>query len=263
MTIFGWAVGLYAGASALAYFGHRAVMYPAPGRAVEPVLEDAELSRIPGRGGRTVFALYSKAPEGAPTIVHFHGNGEELADQAWLAAALRRGGVGVLAVEYPGYGLARDHKPNEQDIYDDAETAIRYLQQELEVPKEKIVLQGQSLGTGVATEMAARGFGSKLVLISPFTSMVAMARRVLPILPMRVVIRDKYDSLGKASRISVPALVVHGASDDLIPISMGRRMAEALGPAKLVEVAAAGHNDLFERDGRRIVSEITEFALAP
>lgn len=259
MAIIGWAVGIYAGATALAWAGHRKLIYPAPGRAVDPVTEGADLERIPGRDGRTVFALHAPAPEGAPTVVHFHGNGEELADQAWLAAAMNRAGLGVFAVEYPGYGLAREHKTTEANVYADAETAIAYLQNDLGVPADHIVLQGQSLGSGVAVEMAARGHGSRLVLISPFTSMVAMGRRFAPILPMRLVIRDRYDSLAKSTRVRAPALVVHGDEDELVPVAMGRTMAKALG-AELFEVEGAGHNDLFVKDGKAIVARIASFA---
>lgn len=259
MTIIGWAVTLYAGASAVAWAAQRTMMYPAPKQALEPQLESSTLLRIPGRDGRTVYALHAPGPEGTPTVVHFHGNAEALADQAWLAAALRGAGVGVLAVEYPGYGLASDYSTTEEAVYQDAEAAIRYLRDELGVTADATVVSGQSLGTGVAVEMARRGHAGRLVLLSPFTSMVAMGRRIAPILPMRLIVRDRYDSLAKAAEVRVPSLVVFGGADDLIPASMSRRIAEVL-DARVLEIDGAGHNDLFERAGRQIVSDVAAFA---
>ncbi len=184
-------------------------MYPAPFSAIEPRLEGASLERIAGPGGTTVYALYAKAPEKAPTLVHFHGNGEDLAGQAWLVHRLRMAGIGAYAVEYPGYGLAAGAPLGEEPIYDAAEAALEHLRTRLGVPRESIVLEGQSLGTGVATEMARRGLGARLVLLSPFTSMVDMAARVAPFLPTRWLVRDRYDTIHKAPALRMPALVVH------------------------------------------------------
>src|SRR5579859_7107575 len=89
---------LYIALALAAFEGQRAFMYPAPRRALEPRVPGATLERIGGPNGTTVYALYARAPEGAPTIVHFHGNGEDLANQAWLVGRFRDAGVGAFAV---------------------------------------------------------------------------------------------------------------------------------------------------------------------
>jgi len=124
--------------------------------------------------------------EGKRVVAYFHGNGEDLADSVPMISLLRSFGVGVLAVEYPGYGIAGG-RPSEEGAYAAAESALSWLRTEREVDASRVVLLGQSLGSGVACEMAKRGLGARVVLISPFTSVAAMARRVFPLLPFPAV----------------------------------------------------------------------------
>lgn len=207
-----------------------------------------------------MFAFHLPAPIGANTLVHFHGNGEELASVVPLLRALHRAGLGVYAVEYPGYGLSRAGSPSEASLYAAAETALEHLRTRLGVSPGKTVLQGQSLGTGVAVEMALRGYGARLVLISPFTSLPDLAQRMLPFLPARYLVRDRFDSSSKAPRLRLPALVIHGSRDEIVPVDMGRTLAARLPRARLVVIEGARHNDLFASSGKRVLAEIASFA---
>jgi uncharacterized protein len=241
-----------------AFFGQRALLYPAPLSAAPPRAAGAELVRIVVDAQVTTYALYAPAPPGAPMLVHFHGNGEDLAGQRWLIASMRKEGIGVLAVEYPGYGLARRAPLDESSIYAAAEASLRHLA-EIGVPPQSIVLQGQSLGSGVAAEMARRGYGQRLVLISPYTSIVEMGALVAPFLPVRWLMRDRFETASKAPALGLPALVIHGTNDEVIPFRMGQRIASLLPRAQLVAVAGAHHNDLFEQDPA-LVTRIAAFA---
>jgi pimeloyl-ACP methyl ester carboxylesterase len=266
--LIGWiaclCAALYGVLASAAFFYQRDVMYPAPSNTVEPRAAGATLERILAPDGTTVYALYARAAKGAPTVVHFHGNGEDLAGQAWLVQAMREAGVGAYPVEYPGYGWAKDRPANEDSIYAAAEVALKHLQTKLGVPRDAIVLQGQSLGTGVAVEMARRGYGTKLVLISPYTSMVDMAALVAPWLPVKWIVRDRYDTLDKAATLDLPALVIHGTSDEVVPFEMGRRVAALLPKADLVAVPDGHHTDLFSRTSRTaLLARIVAFARAP
>jgi pimeloyl-ACP methyl ester carboxylesterase len=172
---------------------------------------------------------------------------------------LHESGIGVYAVEYPGYGLAGGEAPSEDAIYAAAEAALRHLQGAHHVPRGATVLEGQSLGTGVAAEMARRGFGARLVLLSPYTSMIAMASLVAPFLPVRWLLRDRYETDRKAPALDVPALVVHGTSDEVIPFSMGQRIAALLPRSELVRIDGGHHADLFAID-ETLVAKIAAFA---
>jgi uncharacterized protein len=245
VSILAWALGLYGAITLLAFLGQRALMYPAPRRSsVEPSARDATLERIATAEG-DVFALYARAPAGSRTLVWFHGNGEDLNDMPDLVREFSAAGVGFYAVEYPGYGPMSDSATNEAAVYAAASAAIDHLQQQLGVPVAQTVLVGHSLGTGVAAEMARHGRGGRLVLIAPYTSMVDMARKIAPFLPASLLIRDRYDTQAKAKELALPALVIHGSDDEVIPVAMGRRIAELLPRATLVVVPSARHNDLF------------------
>jgi uncharacterized protein len=173
--------------------------------------------------------------------------------------SLQRAGLGAYAVEYPGYGLAAGALLDEASVYSAAEASLRHLI-ELGVPRASIVLQGQSLGSGVAVEMARRGYGARLVLISPYTSIVDLAALVAPFLPVRWLVRDRYDTERKAPAITVPALAIHGTDDEVVPYRMGKRIAELLPNAELVSVPGGRHNDVFNNDRIDVLSTIVAFA---
>jgi len=260
LSLVGWVAGGAAAAFGGAIALQRHLMYPAPRSAQEPVVAGGTLHRISGNADRTVYAFHVPPRTGFPTIVHFHGNAEVLADQAGFATQLSAEGFGVFAVEYPGYGLSRGNSPSEEAIYEDSETALKYLASELATPPESTVLSGRSLGTGVAVEMAERGFGKRLVLIAPFTSMADMARHLLRFVPVKWMVRDQYDSHAKAAKLTLPVLIVHGSDDEIIPVAMSRRLATVFPDARLYIAPGAHHNDLFEIDGQRIFDAITAFS---
>ena len=251
----------YAATVGLAIAFERHLMFPAPTEPVAPEARGGRLLRFPGAGGRTVHALYAPAPPGAPTIVHFHGNGEMLSHLVDLSLALRAKGLGFFAPEYPGYGLSKAESVSEQAIYEDAEAALVHLRDVERVAGGQIVLEGQSLGSGVAIEMAIRGHGARLILISPYTSMPDMARRLLPLLPASLVVRDRFDNAAKAPRVTLPELVVHGKNDRLIPVSMGETLARLLPHAVLEVLPGAHHNDVWAAS-RSLPARIAEFAFA-
>jgi len=242
-----------------AYALQRRLLYPRRGSGAVPELSGATLETFTGTGGNKVHALYAKAPDDAPTLVHFHGNGEELADMVEFVALFRRRGFGVLAVEYPGYGLSRAIDPTESAIYRDAELALKDLHGNKGVPRERIVLSGQSLGTGVAVEMASRGHGARLLLLSPYTSIIDMANRYLPFLPNRWLVRDLFDSARKAPAIQTPALVIHGTNDEVIPFALGRTLAGLLPNARFLPIEQGRHGDLFMRGGTPLLDDISTF----
>ena len=106
-----------------------------------------------------------------------------------------------------------------------------------------MILLGQSLGTGVATEMAKRGMGARMVLVSPFTSVADMARRMVPFFPASWV-RHRFDTQSKAAAIGLPVLIVHGTEDEVVPFAMGEQLARSFPRAQLVPIPGGQHNDL-------------------
>lgn len=202
--------------------------------------DGGELIDLPQPDGTHTAALYWPPMPGFTTLLVFHGNGDTIFDIHGEARAFRRRGLGVMLVEYRGYGTTYGPPPSEASLYGDGEVAFQWLRDRT----DRIAILGWSLGSSVASEMAFRGHGHALVLLAPFTSITDMGRRLVPILPAGPILKHRLDTLAKAPSITQPALVIHGVSDTLIPVQMGERVAKALTHGELVRVNGGGHADL-------------------
>jgi fermentation-respiration switch protein FrsA (DUF1100 family) len=185
--------------------------------------------------------LARSAEAGAPTIVYFHGNAESAAQNVPFAHDLAGRGVSVLVVEYRGYG-GMPGSASEAGLYLDAEAAIAALLAK-GVSREELVLVGRSLGSGVATEFAHRGYGRALVLVSPFTSVVDMARRIAGP-AARFLIEDRFENARKLPELSVPVTIVHAVADDVVPYEHGRTLAGLAKRARLVTLETGDHSNI-------------------
>lgn len=227
---------------AVAFFAQRALVFPAP-RVVLPV-SAAQLVELP----HTVLLVRPPPSPDALWVLHFHGNAEQLGSVAWMADAWHAQGVGFVAVEYPGYGLAREKgAPGEASIVEAALDAVRHLQGPMGITTDRLIVSGQSLGSGVAVALAARGTGSRLLLFTPFTSLPDVGARAMPFLPVRLLMRDRFDSLSRAGEVRQPVLIVHGSDDEVVPFELGARLASALPNATLLRIAGGRHNDVAGR----------------
>jgi len=213
---------------------------------------------VAGDDGRLVHTLEIPAPAGAPTVVYFHNNRETVEACAPFARELARRGLGVVLVEYRGYGTAGG-EPSEDAIYTDADVALSALAAR-GVGPARIVLWGTSLGTGVAAEMARRGRGAALVLVTPYTSIPDLVTNVVPVAPARALLPDHFDTLGKARAIRVPTLVVHGDADEVIPYAMGEELARSIDGARLLRIPGARHGDVLWRSPEALFAEVLALA---
>ncbi|MBB4099499.1 alpha/beta hydrolase [Sphingomonas kyeonggiensis] len=227
--------------------GQRALIYPAPKAAsinpadVPPGFAPVTLAT---RDGLHLHAAYRTAAPGHPTLVFFHGNGSRIEESALATALLGQRGNGLLLVEYRGY-RGNPGKPSEQGLYADGRAALAWLDGH-GVPANQRILIGNSLGSGVATQLATEQPIAGLVLISGFTSLPDVAAGHYPWLPARLLLRDRYDNLTKLPQVSAPVLVLHGTADTLIPASHARALAAAAPRADLELVPGYGHELAFE-----------------
>jgi hypothetical protein len=232
--------GAYLGLCAVLFLVQRALVFPAPSDRV-----DARIGTIVQVPGGTPM-LWSPVQGAGPVVVHFHGNGEQIGGLGWLGEELAKRQVSFAAVEYPGYPGAPGAS-SEASIFASAEKALAHLTGPMGVDRQRIVLSGQSLGTGVAVRLAANGWGTKLVLLSPYTSMTDVAARgPFRVFPVRLLTRDRFDSEALAPRIERPILVLHGNRDEIVPFELGKALAARFPHARFVEVVGAGHNDLWQ-----------------
>lgn len=189
-------------------------------------------------------------PPGRPAVAFFHGNGENLETMRMvgLFEDLGRLRVAWIALDYPGYGRSSG-QPSEEGLLATSEAALAWMAQRH--PGRPHVLCGWSLGAATAIAAASRHPDEVrgLIALSPWTSLAAVARIYFPGFLVQGLLRERYDSLDAAQRIRVPALVIHGERDDIIPVNHGKEVAGALaGPTRWVPVANAGHNDLLAGD---------------
>jgi len=180
---------------------------------------------------------------GKPTVVIFHGNAGHPGYRADKADALSKAGYGVFLAGYRGYG-PNPGEPTEKGLYADGRAALDWLVGE-GISGRQIVLYGESLGTGVAVALAVERRVGAVVLEAPFTSMPDVAARHYPWLPVRFLMRDRFDTLARIGQIQAPLLIVHGQRDAVVPVDHGRTLFEAAAePKRAAWPAAAGHNDL-------------------
>lgn len=211
------------------------------------------------RDGTAVHAFELKGPKDAPVLVHFHNNGETAAHSAELGKALATEGLSLLLVEYRGYGDSKPGEPSEEGLYLDAEASLDWLESQ-GVGPDKIILWGTSLGTGVAAEMARRKRGSALVLVTPYTSIPAIAGDFISNPIAELLVQDHFNTLEKAQDILVPTLIIHGDSDEVVPFWMGERLSGAIPGAALLRVNGGKHGDLFLRERKRLIRAMVELA---
>ncbi len=179
-----------------------------------------------------------------PVMIHFHGNAGSHYNRMELYQAMAREGAGVLGVGYPGYG-GNPGSPGEDILYAAAQANYNWLQ-ENGVKSRRIVIVGQSLGSGVATWLASRNEAAGLILEAAYTGMDDMAQRQFPFLPARRLAKDKYRSVDRINRINMPLSWIHGRNDQLIPYAMGQRLFDAAKQPKAAHpIENGGHNDLW------------------
>lgn len=243
-----WLLAIYAAFCAAAWFGNRLFMYfPDPARIPPAAAGLTCVAEIELRAadGVPLIAWYAPAQEGASTILYFHGNAANAANRAEKIERIRRSGFGVFYLNNRGYG-GSGGRPTEADNVADARAAYDHLVAR-GVPATRIVAYGESLGSGQAVRLAAERRVAAIVLEAPLTSTVDVGRRVYFWLPLRWLVTDRYDNERNIRAVRAPVLILHGARDQVIPVTMGRRIYQAANEPKRLELfAEGGHNDLFD-----------------
>lgn len=192
--------------------------------------------------GEAIVAWYAPPQRGQPTILYIHGNAGTLADRAERLAMYRALGRGVLIMSYRGYSGSTG-SPSEKHNVADAILAYDTLLT-WGIEADDIIVYGESIGTGIAVQLAAKREVFGLVLDAPYTSIVDVAERCYPYLPARLLMQDRYETLKHLGQVEAPLLVIHGEEDQIIPVDMGRKVAaEAPGASLIHTFPGAGHTD--------------------
>lgn len=224
--------------TAILFFGQRYFFYPAPQQVMAEPPPGYRFVQTQTSDGLTLRAAYAPARDDKPTLLFFHGNGDSIAGANAATRLLVDDGYGALLVEYRGYG-GNPGSPSEDGFYRDGEAAIKWLSGQ-GIQANGLVIVGNSIGSGPATEMALRHDSAALVLVSAFASLPFAVSDIRPFIPKQLV-RDRYDNEAKVGRVKSPMLILQGEVDRLVRPINAKRLAKAAPDAKLIMVPGAGH----------------------
>jgi uncharacterized protein len=267
--LIGLAVGLAIGAVAIVYglrwLESAITFHPvrlAPDQRLRPPqgAEDVWLNSADGTRLHGWFFQSDTKPATA-TLIYFHGNGGNISNIDWVGQRFAKEGFDVLLFDYRGYGASDGNPGAESGLYADGDAALAFVVNHKSARVERIVLYGQSLGTRVAADVAARNNVGALVLESGLSSASSVAETALPWLPrwLHFLGRNRFDSARKLARVKAPVLITHGDPDPVIPTSEGRLLfAAANEPKKLLTFAGAGHN-VFGSQGEQYFDQVVQF----
>jgi alpha-beta hydrolase superfamily lysophospholipase len=235
------------------FFADRLIFIPPPPSYTD---EYSGLRFVKTEEGESIAYLHLPAAEGMPTLLYSHGNAEDLAHSEALYEEFHAGGLGVIAYDYPGYGLSTG-TPDEAS----SQRAIMAVWKHLTasgIPPSSIIITGRSVGGGPSVWLASQTEPAGLILISPFKSAFTTAFD----LPFPLFPRDRFPNLKRIRSFGRPLLVIHGEDDEVIPVSHGRKLVDACPTKdkKMVGIPYARHNDLFEVGNGLIFSEVRAFA---
>jgi uncharacterized protein len=249
MIVLAWtaviALCLYAALATIVYFAQRSLMYFPDKTHVAPAeagLPEAKEVPLTAADGVQVVAWHVPPQDNKPVIVYFHGNGGSLRYRVDRFRKLIDAGIGLVALEYRGYGGSAG-SPSEQGFIADGTAAYRFAA--AHYPVQQLVLWGESLGSGVAVAIAAEQPVGRVILEAPFTSAAAVGAQHYWYLPVRLLMKDQFRSDSRIGKVTAPLMIMHGVHDRTVPYAMGERLFDlANKPKHLVRFLDGGHDDL-------------------
>jgi uncharacterized protein len=260
LPLLGFAVVGYAALVGGLYVFQRQLLY-LPDRTRPELAGLAELGvrevTLSTGDGLSLLSWYLPARSGRPVIAYFHGNGGHIGYRAERLLRFAREGYGVLMLEYRGYG-GNPGTPTETGFYADGRAALAFLKREA-IPPNRLVLYGESLGSGVAVALAGQHQVAALILEAPPTSVAEVAQCHFPYVPAARLVIDRFDSLARIAKVRGPVLILHGERDRVVPVRYGRALLDAAAEPKEGWFAPeAGHEDLARFGGLDVVVAFIE-----
>ena len=202
-------------------------------------LDDFAAIEISTEDGERIVAWWAAPSSGGGVVLYFHGSPSTLPDTVWRLPDLRRSGLGVMAIDYRGYGGSTG-TPSELGLRADARAAFDFIH--AAAPESRIAVFGESFGTGIAVALARERRVAGVLLNAPFASVLRLFELRGPPLPYPLLLTDQFDSEALIGGIGVPVMILHGTADENVPVTEARRLyAAAREPKTMIEVEGAGH----------------------
>lgn len=249
LAVAGVIIFAYAALLAGLYIFQRRLVYPAQTALYYSVselrLDNLREVKLKASDGVALIAWWMPAEPGKPTLLYFHGNGDSLLSRLPRIERFSAAGYGVFMPAYRGYS-GSEGTASEAALIDDAVTAYDVLQDK-GISGKSIVLYGESLGTGVAIQLAEKRKVQGIVLDAPYTSLPDVAQLAYPFMPVRSFMTERFESRSHIQKLEVPILIMHGTEDQVIPISLGQKLfAAANEPKTFVAIKGAAHSNIYE-----------------
>lgn len=254
ITLFIFVVAGYTAMVGYLYFNQRDILY-------NPITTAADITKwaqsgaitvdIPTSDGLTLHSWYWQPADKKPVILLFHGNSGNIESRAFKAQILNDAGYGVLLAEYRGFG-GNNGDITQDGLYEDAHAHLGWLNSH-GIETQNVILYGESLGTGVATYLAAQENVKAVILEAPYTSIMDVAAERYPYAPVRPLLKDKFMSIDNIVNTQAPVLIVHGTQDTTVPLHHGEDIFKAANDAKTMIVLNAGHNDLYDHGADKAI----------
>ena len=231
------------------YLFQRKILFNVSGIPNKPIkygLKNIQEFNMVTKDNINLLCWYSKAHLNNPTLIYFHGNSFDIGERAYRIKRYIDKGWGVLLVSWRGFS-GNKGKPSEQNLYMDAESVMEWIDKQNLIKYRDIVIYGESLGTGIAVEMAVRYLFKSVVLEAPFTSIVDIAQKQYKIYPIKFLLLDKFDNFSKIKKINSPILIISGKKDEIIPHNHSIKLYNAANKRKdFLFIDEAMHNNLYD-----------------
>ena len=229
---------------------------PDPRLGLDPV----RVTTVTRDGVRLAGWVMASADTSRPWMLIFHGNAGNIASDGRPEhyERLRALGLNLITFDYRGYGES-EGTPTEAGVYLDADAAYAFVRDSLGVPAERIVIFGHSLGSAVAVDLASRVSARGLIVEGAFSSGPDAAQRIYWFLPVRLVMRSRFDSEAKIARVTGPKLFLHARQDEVIPFDLGERLYQRAPDPKTFVALRGGHNDAYLADSAVYFGAIDAF----
>ncbi|MFH1478148.1 MAG: alpha/beta hydrolase [Candidatus Omnitrophota bacterium] len=241
------------------YFEYNLLYYPTKDFEAAPKDLDLTYQDIFLNVGKNIklHGWYIPSMDSRYTILYFHGNGGNISNRLDKIAMLNKLGLDVFIFDYRGFGKSAG-KASEENLYNDALASYDYLVFEKKIPYKEIILYGESLGGAVAIDLASKKKVGALITESTFSCITDIARVLYPMFP-RFIIKSRFDSTSKISKINVPKLIMHSKDDDIVPFGQSIKLFNiAPNPKKHIELEGL-HNSCHIDSKETYILSIRDF----
>jgi len=209
------------------------------------------------RDNKKINGWFIPAKDAKYTILFFHGNAGNISHRLDKIKIFHDLGLNIFIIDYRGYGKS-EGSPSEAGLYLDAKAAYSYLVDNCKMKSSSIILYGESLGGAIALELATKVNASAVITEETFTSMRDIAKDIYPFLPSFFV-SDRFNSLSRIEKVSIPKLIIHSKDDKMIPFSNAQKLYDKAKEPKALAAINGSHNDAFIESEKNYKNYIREF----